>query len=145
MVIIFLHHEIKHLPAEENDTKISWIWLSNFDSMPRALISNFAWFLRPMSVDCVGNGLSYARFRLRCMLLLDTDQWASANYWMLLWILLIGRKNQAKFENDCVSRNWHKIKNLNQLFCIFWNTRYSTLPLKSLNENWSRIIEIGLL
>ena len=23
---------------------------------------------------------------------------------------LIGRKNQAKFENDCISRNWHRIK-----------------------------------
>ena len=23
---------------------------------------------------------------------------------------LIGRKNQAKFENDCISSNWHRIK-----------------------------------
>ena len=44
----------------------------------------------------------------------DTDQWTSPNYHMKglsrYNSMLIGRTNQAKFENDCVSKNGHKIK-----------------------------------
>ena len=55
-----------------------------------------------MSVDC------YA------VSFVDTDQWASPKHHMKglsrYNSTLIGRKNQAKYENDCVSRNGHKIK-----------------------------------
>ena len=44
----------------------------------------------------------------------DTDQWASLKHHMKGHSrhnpLLIGRKNQVKFENDCVLRNGHRIK-----------------------------------
>ena len=44
----------------------------------------------------------------------DTDQWAFPKHHMKglsqYNSMLIGCKNQAKFENDCVSRNGHKIK-----------------------------------
>ena len=43
-----------------------------------------------------------------------TDQWASTKHHMEGLsrhnALLIGHKNPAKFENDCVSRNGHRIK-----------------------------------
>ena len=44
----------------------------------------------------------------------ETDQWASPKHHMKGHARhnssLIGRKNQAKFENDCVLRNGHRIK-----------------------------------
>ena len=46
----------------------------------------------------------------------NTDQWASTKHRMEGFSLhnssLIGRKNQAKFENDSISRNGHRIKKL---------------------------------
>ena len=43
-----------------------------------------------------------------------TDQWASTKHRMEGFSLhnssLVGRKNQAKFENGYISRNWHRIK-----------------------------------
>ena len=43
-----------------------------------------------------------------------SDQWASPKHHMKglsrYTSTLIGRKNQAKFENDCISRNGHRIK-----------------------------------
>ena len=44
----------------------------------------------------------------------NTDQWASTKHRMEGLSLhnssLIGHKNQGKFENDCISRNGHRIK-----------------------------------
>ena len=40
----------------------------------------------------------------------DTDQWTSPKHHMKGNSSLIGRKNLAKFENDWVSRNGHRIK-----------------------------------
>ena len=44
----------------------------------------------------------------------NTDQWASTKHHMEVFSrhnsLLIGHKNQAKFENDCISRNGHRFK-----------------------------------
>ena len=52
------------------DTKIiefGWAILILCPFLETQSFSNFAWFLRPLSVDCVGNGPLYARFRLRCI------------------------------------------------------------------------------
>ena len=44
----------------------------------------------------------------------NTDQWAFTKHRVEGFSrhnsLLVGRKNQAKFENDCISRNGHRIK-----------------------------------
>ena len=44
----------------------------------------------------------------------NTDQWASTKHRMEGFSLhnssLVGLKNQVKFENDCISRNEHRIK-----------------------------------
>ena len=44
----------------------------------------------------------------------NTDQWASTKHRIEGFSLhnfpLVGRKNQANFENDCISRNRHRIK-----------------------------------
>ena len=49
-----------------------------------------------------------------CVSFVATDQWASPN---TLWkafpdtiLRSSGRKNQAKFENDCISRGGHRFK-----------------------------------
>ena len=45
---------------------------------------------------------------------INTDQWASTKHLVEDFSRhnssLIGRKNQAKFENDCISRNGHRIR-----------------------------------
>ena len=61
-----------------------------------------------LSIRCFG-GSPLIRGNKRNM-----DQWASTKHHMEGFFRhnssLIGRKNQAKFENDCISRNWHRIK-----------------------------------
>ena len=51
---------------------------------------------------------------LICVSFVAKDQWASPKHLMEGLSLhnssLIGCKNQAKFENDCISRNGHRIK-----------------------------------
>ena len=51
---------------------------------------------------------------LICGIKRNADQCASTKHRMegfsLHNYLLVGRKNQAKFENDCISRNGHRIK-----------------------------------
>ena len=46
-----------------------------------------------------------------CVSFVATDQWASPKHLMVGFSRhnssLIGRKNQAKFENDCISRGGH--------------------------------------
>ena len=66
---------------------------------------------------------------------------------------LIGRKNQAKFENDCVLRNGHRIKITqpnSMIFYLtllarrvlkirrsafFWDTRYSPLTMHAVLQH----------
>ena len=77
--------------------------------------SIFACFLRPMRILSGNNfhnvfgGSPLIRGNKR-----NTDQWASTRHHMEGFSLhnssLIGRKNQAKFENDCISRGGHRIK-----------------------------------
>ena len=68
--VIFFTSLNKASSTKEHNTKIikfGWVILVLCPFLETQSYSNFAWFLRPMSVDCVGNGLSYARFRLRCI------------------------------------------------------------------------------
>ena len=66
----FLHHYIKQLlqkrkiPRSLNLIEEVWFYV-HFLKHSHCKIS--LGFLRPLSVVCVGNGLSYARFRLRCI------------------------------------------------------------------------------
>ena len=79
--------------------------------------SNFAWFFDRWAKDYVGNGLSLLCFGEahwsvstketrfngipQCIIMKGYSRHNS---------LLIGRKNQAKFDNDRISRNGHRIK-----------------------------------
>ena len=79
--------------------------------------SNFTWFLRPMSVEYVsGKAFHYGVFE-KAHWSVSTKETAfiSRNghmkaIWFPTQSTLIGRRNQAKFENHCVSRNAHRIK-----------------------------------
>ena len=94
---IFFTSLVKASIADENDTKIikfGWVSLLLCPFLEIQSLSNFAWFLRPMSVEfCIGKGLSYgvfgeAHWSERChirpltLFLLDTDQWASPKHHM---------------------------------------------------------------
>ena len=76
-------------------------------------LTNFAWFLRWMSVDCVGNCF-HMPVSAYTISFVDTDQWASSKtpYGRPVPIQFYAHpsQNQAKFENGSVSRNGHKIK-----------------------------------
>ena len=129
--VIFFTTLVKASSAEENDTKIikfGWVILILCPFLEVQSFSNFAWFLWPMSVElyrerpfitCFGEAHWSERCHIRPFLaytvsFVDTDQWASPKHHMKGHSRhnssLIGRKNQAKFENDCVSRNGHRIK-----------------------------------
>ena len=106
--------------AEENDTKIikfGGVILILNPFLDIQSFSNFAWFLPPMSeklcrdkpsimVVC-GSPLIRVSF-------VATNQWASPKHRIEGFsrhnYTLIGRKYQAKFENDCISRIGHRFK-----------------------------------
>ena len=101
--------------AEENDTKIiefGWVILIlcpflDTQSFQISLDFSHRW------AKFVGNGLSYVRFRLRRIFCWHGSMGFPKHHMKGLSrynSTLIGRKNQAKYENDCVSRNGHKIK-----------------------------------
>ena len=106
--------------AEENDTKIiefGWVILNLCPLLEIQSFPNFSWFLRPMSEELCRDKAS-----IRCF---GEAHWPGATketringlpqntVWKafpLTIFSLVGHKNQAKFENDCISRNGHKIK-----------------------------------
>ena len=103
-----------------------------------------------MNVDCIGNGLSYARFRLRCI-----------RYWHgsmgspppqtpyerpSRYTTPIGRKNKAKFENYRVSRNGHKIKSTqpNSMILVSFSSAEDALFNDVKNDTFSsRVLKIS--
>ena len=109
--------------AEENDTKIikfGCIILILCPFLEKQSFSNFAGFLRPMNKE-----LCRDKLKLSIIMVLygsplirgnkrNTDQWASTRHRMEGLSRhnssLIGRKNPAKFENDCLSRSGHRFK-----------------------------------
>ena len=55
----------------------------------------------------------FSAYTVSFVMFVDTDQWASPKHLMKGHshnFSLIGRKTRAKFENDCVSKNGHRIK-----------------------------------
>ena len=109
---IFVPSLDKAFSAEENDT--------NFESMPTSwntvifkLCLIFATDERRIVLGKafheVFSGSPLIRGNKR-----NTDQWASTKHYMEGFSRhnssLIGRKNQVKFENYCISRNGHRIK-----------------------------------
>ena len=106
--------------AEENDIKIitfDWVILILWPFVKTQSFSNFAWFFDRWAKDYVGNGLSLLCFGEahwsvstketrfngipQCIIM---KGYSRHNF------SLIGRKNQAKFDNDRISRNGHRIK-----------------------------------
>ena len=120
--------------------------------------SNFAGFLRPMSeelcrdkpsiytVSC-GSPLSVFSF-------VATDQWASTKHHMddlsRHNSSLIGRKNPAKFENDCISRNGHtcrfKITQPNLMILVSFSSAENALynDVKNMTLLARRVLKIRL-
>ena len=107
--------------AEENDTKIikfDWVILIlSWPFVKTQSFSNFAWFFDRWAKDYVGNGLSLLCFGEahwsvstketrfngipQCIIMKGYSRHNSS---------LISRKNQAKFDNDLISRNGHRFK-----------------------------------
>ena len=105
--------------CEMKKKKKKKIWLSNLESMPTSWNTvifkvrlSFADERRIVSGQGFhkvfsGSPLIHGNKR-------NTDQWASTKHRMEGFSLhnssLVGRRNQAKFENDCISWNGHRIK-----------------------------------
>ena len=124
--------------AEVNDTKIikfGWVILNLW------LLLEYGHFQISLDFCVLGKPIDPCHGNKR-----NTDQWASTNHHMEGFSRhnssLIGRKNQAKFEHDCISRNGHRIKITQQNLMIFVSfssaedalsndvQKYNTLPRK---------------
>ena len=109
----------KTTSAEENDTKIieiGWVILILWPLLKQSF-SNFTWFLRPMSKELCREGPFMWLFEGSPLIRVNkrnTVQQGSTKHYVKgpsrHNSSLIGRKNQVKFENDCVLRNGHRIK-----------------------------------
>ena len=106
--------------AEENDTKIikfGWVILILCPFLEIQSFSNFAWFLWPMSEELCREKPSIYGVLWKpigqCFFCCHGTMGYPQN---TLWKAfpdnssLIGCKNQAKLENDCISRNGRRIK-----------------------------------
>ena len=112
----------KAFSAEENDTKVikfGWVILNLCTLLEIQSFSNFAWFLRPMSEElCRDKPSIWCLVEAHCavfLLLPRINGLPQKTIWQvcpdtILRSSVAGRKNPAKFENDCISRNGHRIK-----------------------------------
>ena len=117
--------------AEEIDTKIiefGRVILILCPFLEMQSFSDFAWCLRPLSVELYREGLSYG------VLGKPIDPYQQKiqrkqKQAFLTQSTLIGRKNQTKFENDCVSRNGHRIKitQLNSMILVSFSSAEDAL------------------
>ena len=135
----FLTSLDKASSAEENDTKIinfGWVILNLCPLLEIQSFSNFAWFLRPMSKELCrgkafhlvfwGSPLIHGNIR-------NMDGLPQNTLWKLLpdTILRSSVTNRAKFENDCISRNGHRIKITQPKLMILVSFSYAEVALSN--------------
>ena len=114
-VIYFFTSLYNALSEEENDTKIikfGCVILILCQFFERQSFSNFAWYLRPISEELCREKPSiwcFVETHWSVFLLLPQinglPQTPYGRLFPTQYSSLIGRKNQAKFENDCISRS----------------------------------------
>ena len=119
--------------AEENDIKIikfGWVILNLCPLLEVHSFSNFAWFLRLMNEEFCREKPSMKCFR-EAHSSVATKETRINGLPQNTIIMegfsrhnssLIGRKNQAKFENDCISRNTfaRKVLKIRRSAFFFW-------------------------
>ena len=115
----FLHSLNKTFSAEENDTRIiefGWVILILCPFLETLSFSNFAWFWRRMSVELYRDRPSIMVFLRKtidpCQQKIQRISGNGHFYesHSLPNLRSSVAKNLAKFENDCVLRNGHRIK-----------------------------------
>ena len=155
-VFFFFTSLYKASSAEENDTKViifGWVILNLCTLLEIQSFSNFAGFLRPMSEElCRDKPSIWCLVEAHCAVFLLLPRiigLPQKTIWQLcpdtiLRSSVAGRKNSAKFENDCISRNGHRIKftQPNLMILVSFSSTENLMMYKNITRLARKVLKI---